>query len=118
MKLSGPRNDGDGQGYQHDEHVRLYYDQPANNFEKYYSSKFEGGQTVAVAVAYEESLNGCYDDFVDVNEGGFYCRVLFDQCPYIVCFKQDEQGFITEISNGEYELAWLQYIEGNEETND
>lgn len=89
----------------YDQHVRCYYDQPANNFEQFSSSKFEG-EIVALAVAFNASLEGFqHDDFGNVDQNGYYCRVLFDDCPWIVCFVEDSNGFVTQVSNEVYEAA-------------
>lgn len=96
---------------EHDQHVRAYYDQPANDFEAFASSKYEG-ESIALAVAHERSLHGmAYDEFGSVQEGGFYARVLFDHAPFIVCLKEDEQGFVSEITNEAFEVARAEFDE-------
>ena len=117
-KLTDVELPPDARDVQQDQHVRAYYDQPANDFEEYASSRFEG-ETVALAKAYQVSLDGFADDeFGDVDEGGFFARVLFDACPFIVCFCVDSQGFVSEIDNREYEAIWAQYIEESESSDD
>lgn len=97
--------------FQHDNHVRDYYDQPDDT-----SSKFTGERR-AVVEAYAMMLNGfIHDDFGSSTDGaGYYCRVTFEQCPFIVCFVEDTQGFVTELSCSEYEAAHADYVERSEE---
>lgn len=100
--------------YNHDSHVRAYYDQRLTGIVGGHNSKFFSERR-AVLAAWEKSLDGfAYDDFGDVNEGGYYARVLFDECPFIVCFREDEQGFVTEVSPNDYEAIWAHYIETQE----
>jgi hypothetical protein len=95
--------------YNHDAHVRLYYDQRLKDNSKFWCERR------AVLAAYERSMEGfIHDDFGHVNEGGYYCRVLFDECPFIVCFREDEQGFVTEVTPRDYEAIWAHYIETQE----
>jgi hypothetical protein len=95
--------------YNHDAHVRDYYDQPVLD-----SSKF-AGQRRAVLAAYEMSLNGfVHDDFGDVDTWGYHARVLFNDCPFIVCFREDSQGFVDELESSEYEAVWAEYVEQSE----
>lgn len=97
--------------YKHDAHVRLYYDQPARK-----GSKFSG-QRLAVYAAYQMSLNGfAHDEFGSVQAQGHYTRVCFDECPFIVCFHEDCQSFVTEVDCQHYEQIWAQYIEETEDT--
>ena len=99
--------------YQHDAAQRDYY-----NEVNWYPGKFEGTRR-AVESAYEVSLNGCqHDDFGSVEEYGYYCRVLFDEAPHIVCFRECGQGFIYELTNNEYEMCFLDYVEQSEENTD
>ncbi len=100
--------------YNHDAHVRDYYDLRDIGIH----GKFEG-ERLAVEKAYLRSLDGfIHDDFGSVDEGGYYCRVLFEECPFIVCFVEDSQGFIKEVDCHEYESIWAQWIEDNENSND
>lgn len=93
--------------FNHDAHVRDWYDQPASDF----PGKFEGERR-AVALAHEMSLNGfVHDDFGDVQSIGYYARVLFDEAPFIVCFCEDSQGFVSELSCNEYEAKHAEYVE-------
>lgn len=104
--------------YNHDAHVRQYYDMNIRHFPEHplNSSKF-GGERLAVALAYERNNNGFgHDDFGSVDEGGYYARVCFAECPFIVCYKEDNQGFVTEVDCDDYEAIWAQYIEDNEDT--
>lgn len=87
--------------FNHDAHVRDYYDLREMGY-----GKFEGERR-AVKAAYDMMLNG----FVH----GYYCRVTFEDCPFLVCFMEDEQGFVHELTNDEYEAAHNEYIEDNEE---
>jgi len=92
--------------YNHDAHVRAWYDVPELHYSKFI------GQTRAVRLAHETSLSGFFhDQFGDANEGGYYCRVLFQEAPFIVCFVEDSQGFVTELSSDEYEAAWAEWVE-------
>ena len=92
--------------YNADAHVRVYYDQKCSGW-----GKFEG-ERLAVQVAYERSLEGfIHDDFGDSEGFGYFCRVLFDDCPFIVCFREDSQGFIHEVDPKDYEQIWVYYIE-------
>ena len=50
-----------------------------------------------------------------VEDNGYYCRVLFNEAPFIVCFLEDNLGFITEITNNEYESAFQTEVEHNNE---
>lgn len=95
----------------HDEHVRAYYDQPIEGH-----GRFEGERR-ALAQAYELSLGGfAHDDFGGVNEyGAFYARVVFNDCPYIVCFVEDANGFVSEITCDEFEGAFQDYVEWAEQ---
>ena len=93
--------------YNHDAHVREYYDQKCTGW-----GKFEG-ERLAVYAAHEMSMNGfVHDDFGSVDEWyGYYCRVIFDDCPFIVCFREDNLGFVHEISSEDYEAAHAEYVE-------
>ena len=90
--------------YNHDQQVRDYYDQPAQEG----PGKYEG-ERLALRLAHEDGY--CDDDFGDVQAIWFYGRVLFDDCPFIVCFVENSDGFVTEISNSEFEAAEADYIE-------
>lgn len=76
--------------------------------------KFEG-ERVAVFMAHAASLDGTGESFGDVNEGGFFCRVLFDASPHLVCFVETESGFVREITNSEYEAAHADHVEQSEQ---
>lgn len=92
--------------YNHWAHVRSYYDQPADQ-----GSKFMGAR-LAVYAAYKRNMEGSgHDDFGSVDELGYYARVCFAECPFIVCFREDSQGFVTEVDCNDYEAIWAQYIE-------
>ena len=96
--------------YNLDQHVRDWYAQIVTGL-----GKFEG-ETRATKLAYECMLNGFqYDDFGDIVDGcGYYCRVLFDEAPFIVCFWEDSQGFVRELTNEAYEQAFQDYVEACE----
>ena len=92
--------------YNHDQHQRDYYDQAVGTL-----GKFEG-ERYGLAVAYNLSCEGFEDDsFGSVQDIGYFSRVTFDEAPFIVCFVEDSQGFVTEISNREFEDAEHDYIE-------
>jgi hypothetical protein len=95
--------------YNNDAHVRDYYDLKCTGW-----GKFEG-ERLAVQVAHERSLEGfIHDDFGSVDEGDYYCRVLFDDCPFIVCFREDAVGFVHELTSEAYEAAHAEYVERHE----
>lgn len=92
--------------FNHDAHVRAWYDQPS-----FSPGKFQGERR-AVERAYESSLNGfIHDDYGSVDDIGYHARVLFDDVPFIVCFVEDSQGFVSELSNSEYESRHAAYVE-------
>lgn len=96
-----------------DAHARAWYDEPATE----HPGKFQGERR-AVAVAHETSLNGCSESFGESEGFGFYGRVLFDDAPFLVCFREDSNGFVTEITNEQYEAADAEYIELHSEDED
>ena len=77
--------------------------------------KFQG-QRVAVQLAYDAMLDGMqHDDFGESEGMGYHCRVLFDGSPHIVCFVEDSQGFVTEITCDQYEVAFQDWAEASEQ---
>ena len=96
------------QQFNHDSHVRAWYDEPCEGL-----GKFEGERR-AVETAYEMSLNGfVHDDFGSVQDVGYHARVLFADAPFIVCFRENGDGFVSEMSSEAYELAHIDYVEAN-----
>jgi hypothetical protein len=94
------------QQFNHDSHVRAWYDQPLKGL-----GKFEGERR-AVEEAYKSSMNGfVHDDFGSVEDVGYHARVLFDGAPFIVCFRESGDGFVSEMTNEAYELAHIDYVE-------
>lgn len=74
------------------EHVKAYYARIETR-----PGKFEG-EPFAVQVAYDSWMDGFYHDDFEFN-GESYARVCFDDCPNLVCFYQNETGFVREITN-------------------
>lgn len=97
--------------FEHDSHVRAYYDQRDNS-----PGKFEG-ETRALRLAYETSMNGFAEDEFggDDDIAPYTARVLFDHYPFIICFQELSNGFVREITNREYEYLWAEYIEDIED---
>ena len=95
----------------HDNHVRAYYDEILPGFGKF------AGERRAVEAAYVQMLCGfVHDDFGDgVDGNGYYARVLFNEAPFIVCFVECPSGAVFELSNEQYELAFQEYTEEQEE---
>jgi hypothetical protein len=76
--------------------------------------KFQG-ERVAVRMAYDLDAEGFSQDaFGEADAGGYFARVLFDESPHIVCFVVNSDGFVTEITNSEFEAYWAQHVEETE----
>jgi len=88
------------------QHVKDYYDQPASD----YAGRYEG-ERLALRIAHEISLDGGCDNFESVQELGYYCKVPFEG--FTVYFCEDEQGFISEISEEDYNEAEKEYEEND-----
>ena len=94
--------------FNHDSHVRAWYDQPCKE-----AGKFEGERR-AVEAAYDMSLAGfAHDDFGSEGDAGYHARVLFAEAPFIVCFRESCDGFVSEMSNEAYEMAHIDYVEAS-----
>jgi hypothetical protein len=100
--------------YNHDQHVRAYYDEIMPGFGKF------AGERRAVEAAYVKMLCGfVHDDFGNSVDGaGYYARVLFEEAPFIVCFVECQSGFVFELSNEQYELEFQGYMEAQEQDQD
>lgn len=74
--------------------------------------KFEG-ERKALQIAYENSLDGGCDDFGDVDGFGYYCASFYKDenigADINVWFVVNSQGFVTEISESEYNAAEVEY---------
>jgi hypothetical protein len=77
--------------------------------------KFEG-ERKAVVYAYEASLDGWADTFGDSETFGFYAYVDLGEPIGVVCFVQNSQGFVSEISESEFNAAQVEWEDLGEES--
>lgn len=102
----------------HTAHIDTFYNRIIKTPGKFHGLRY------AVQVAYEISLAGFQSDDFGCCEGccetwnGYFCRVYIgdgegDELRR-VCFKQDELGFVYEITNDVYEYMkaeWEKYLD-------